>query len=83
MASLAQTNKHLATPEQRQRAVRVTIATSSAIEGIHAPFKGAAKGVKATAKSVAKTTVRKVMVKAVSAKKVARPAKVRTPSTKA
>ena len=39
MASLAKTNKYLATSEQRKQAVRVTIATSSAIEGIHAPFK--------------------------------------------
>ncbi len=39
MASLAHTNKHLATAEQRKRIVRLTIATSSAIEGIHAPFK--------------------------------------------
>lgn len=39
MASLAQTNKYLATAALRKRAVRVTIATSSAIEGIFAPFR--------------------------------------------
>jgi hypothetical protein len=39
MATLAKSNKHLATPAQRARAVRVTVATSSAIEGIHAPFR--------------------------------------------
>lgn len=38
MASLAKTNKYLATAEQRKQAVRLTIATSSAIEGIFAPF---------------------------------------------
>ncbi|MCK9487942.1 MAG: hypothetical protein M0Q42_00805 [Xanthomonadales bacterium] len=38
MATLAKSNKHLATAAQRLHAVRVTIATSSAIEGIHAPF---------------------------------------------
>lgn len=40
MASLTRSNKHLATAAKRQKAVRLTIATSSAIEGIHAPFKG-------------------------------------------
>lgn len=39
MASLAHTNKHLSSAAKRQEAVRLTIATSSAIEGIHAPFK--------------------------------------------
>jgi hypothetical protein len=39
MASLALVNKHLATVAKRQQAVRLTVATSSAIEGIHAPFK--------------------------------------------
>jgi hypothetical protein len=41
MASLALTNKHLASAAKRQKAVRLTISTSSAIEGIHAPFKAA------------------------------------------
>lgn len=42
MASLALSNKHLSTPAKRKQAVWLTIATSSAIEGIHAPFKQAA-----------------------------------------
>jgi hypothetical protein len=52
MASLIRSNKHLATSAQRQNAVRVTVATSSAIEGIHAPFKpaNAATGKPAAAK---------------------------------
>ncbi|MCG6117956.1 MAG: hypothetical protein MEQ07_07145 [Aquimonas sp.] len=39
MASLAKTNKYLATAEQRKQVVRISIATSSAIDGIHAPFR--------------------------------------------
>lgn len=39
MASLASSNRHLSTRSKREDAVRVTIATSSAIEGIRAPFK--------------------------------------------
>lgn len=39
MPTLAQSNKYLATPALRKKAVRLTIATSSAIEGIYAPFK--------------------------------------------
>lgn len=39
MASLAASNKHLSSAIQREKALRLTIATSSAIEGIHAPFK--------------------------------------------
>jgi hypothetical protein len=39
MVTLAKSNPYLATADQRKRAVRVTIATSSAIEGIHAPFR--------------------------------------------
>lgn len=39
MASLAQTNKYLATEAMRKKAVRVSVETSSAIEGIYAPFK--------------------------------------------
>jgi|GEM_PF-7100350 len=48
MASLSLSNKHLATPTKRQKAVHVTIATSSAIESIRAPFKHA----KATDKTI-------------------------------
>jgi hypothetical protein len=39
MASLAKTNPYLATPAMRRKVVRMTVATSSAIEGIHAPFR--------------------------------------------
>jgi hypothetical protein len=41
MASLARSNKHLSTRAKREKAVQLTVATSSAIEGIRAPFKGA------------------------------------------
>lgn len=34
MASLAASNRHLGTPAKRKAAVHVTVATSSAIEGI-------------------------------------------------
>lgn len=51
MASLARSNKHLSTPAKREKAVRVTIATSSAIEGIHAPFKRAKAAAKAAGKA--------------------------------
>lgn len=34
MASLATSNRHLGSPAKRKAAVRVTVATSSAIEGI-------------------------------------------------
>ncbi|MCR6663641.1 MAG: hypothetical protein NVV60_11005 [Luteimonas sp.] len=53
MANLALSNKHLSSAAKREKAVRLTIATSSAVEGIRAPFK--AKAVKrAVAKKVAK-----------------------------
>ncbi|MFT3755285.1 MAG: hypothetical protein QM769_04965 [Pseudoxanthomonas sp.] len=39
MAVLSQTNPYLSTAAKRKLAARVTIATSSAIEGITAPFK--------------------------------------------
>lgn len=82
MPSLAQSNKHLATPAQRQRVVRVTIATSSAIEGIHAPFKDGAKAVKVGAKPAAKKVAKKVVRKAAASKKVARAVKLRTTRAK-
>lgn len=44
MASLAISNKHLSSAIKRQKALRLTIATSSAIEGIRAPFKAAKAG---------------------------------------
>ena len=37
--SLALANPHLRDPELRRRSVLKSVATSSAIEGIHAPFK--------------------------------------------
>jgi hypothetical protein len=54
MASLAVTNKHLSSPAKRAKAVRLTISTSSAIEGIYAPFREkttAGKGNSAPAKA--------------------------------
>lgn len=50
MASLAVTNKHLSSATKREKAVHLTIATSSAIEGIYAPFRKQtkARGGKAT-----------------------------------
>lgn len=41
-SSLASANPHLRDPAQRQRSVLKSVATSSAIEGIRAPFKKAA-----------------------------------------
>lgn len=38
MGTLRATNKYLSSARKRANAVRVTVATSSAIEGIHAPF---------------------------------------------
>jgi Fic family protein len=40
MPTLARTNRYLASAAKRSEAVRLTIGTSSAIEGIHAPFRG-------------------------------------------
>lgn len=73
MTSLTLTNKHLASAAKRQKAVRLTIATSSAIEGIHAPFKATTvKRVKAAAKSgKVKTGVKAVVVKSVKRAKSA------------
>jgi hypothetical protein len=59
MASLAASNKHLSTAAKRRAAVRLTVATSSAIEGIHAPFKHATSASKA-AKPVAAAKAVKV-----------------------
>ena len=63
MASLATTNKHLSSAAKREKAVRLTIATSSAIEGIHAPFKPERVGAKKAA-GKAKTPAKPVGVKA-------------------
>jgi hypothetical protein len=38
MANLAQTNKHLSSAAKRKASVFITVSTSSAIEGIRAPF---------------------------------------------
>ena len=38
MGSLVTTNKYLSSAAKRQQAVWLSIRTSSAIEGIHAPF---------------------------------------------
>lgn len=59
MGSLAVSNKHLSTRAKREKAVRVTIATSSAIEGIHAPFKRA----KVVSKSASKAKPAKTPIK--------------------
>ena len=42
MASLALSNKHLSSAAKREKAVHLTVSTSSAVEGIRAPFKAAA-----------------------------------------
>jgi hypothetical protein len=52
MASLAESNKYLATAEQRKRVVRISIATSSAIDGIYAPFREPKAAKKAAAVKV-------------------------------
>ena len=41
---LSATNRYLRNPEVRERTVTRSVATSSAIEGIRAPFGRAAKG---------------------------------------
>ena len=51
MANLAATNKHLASVAKRKASVYVTVSTSSAIEGIHTPFKRTAASVKQATKS--------------------------------
>jgi hypothetical protein len=63
MASLALSNKHLSTRAKREKAVQLTVATSSAIEGIRAPFKGAkaaskGKTIKAPGKAPVKSPKR-------------------------
>ncbi|HVR82204.1 MAG TPA: hypothetical protein VHF02_09005 [Luteimonas sp.] len=63
MASLASSNKHLSSAAKRQKAVRLTIATSSAIEGIHTPFK-AQKVVARKAAGKAKTPAKPAGLKA-------------------
>ena len=42
-AKLSAANRYLRNPEVRERTVTRSVATSSAIEGIRAPFEGGAK----------------------------------------
>lgn len=58
MASLAKTNKFLATAEQRAKIVRASVATSSAIEGIYAPFMASSKAPNAKGKPAATKAVK-------------------------
>lgn len=51
MASLRATNKYLSSASKRANAVRVTVATSSAIEGIHASFPARAAASKKSGKA--------------------------------
>jgi len=44
-SKLSSTNPHLRDPVQRQRSVLRSVATSSAIEGIHVPFRQPARTV--------------------------------------
>ena len=55
-SKLSKTNPHLRDPVSRERSILKSVASSSAIEGIRAPFKesGSAQG-----KSLAKTQKRK------------------------
>ena len=65
MANLAATNKHLASAAKRKESIYVTVSTSSAIEGIRAPFKRkssnatqAAKAAKAAKTSTVRSSSR-------------------------
>jgi hypothetical protein len=53
-AKLSSTNPHLRDPAARQRSVLKSVATSTAIEGIHAPFRKGSHSVagKSTPKSL-------------------------------
>jgi len=53
-SKLPKTNRHLRDPVARERAILKSVASSSAIEGIRAPFAGSAQG-----KAVSKTQKRK------------------------
>jgi hypothetical protein len=55
-SKLSKTNPHLRDPVARERAIVKSVASSSAIEGIRAPFKVSGS---AQAKSVAETQKRK------------------------
>lgn len=56
---LSDSNPYLRDPTLRQRSVLVSVATSSAIEGIHAPFKKDALVVKRGVTKAARTGVTK------------------------
>jgi hypothetical protein len=56
-AKLSTSNPYLRDPALRQRSVLVSVATSSAIEGIRAPFKQAHTAVKRVAKKAGSTRV--------------------------
>jgi len=57
---LSDSNPYLRDPTLRQRSVLVSVATSSAIEGIRAPFKKKASAAKPAAKKA--SGIRKVAV---------------------
>ena len=69
MANLAATNKHLASAAKRKESVYVTVSTSSAIEGIRAPFKRKSSNATqaAEAAKAAKTSSIKSLTRARSA----------------
>lgn len=54
MKSLAASNRYLATAEMRRKAVLLNVASSSAIDGIRAPFKPAKAKPHDTAKNAPK-----------------------------
>jgi hypothetical protein len=55
-AKLSATNRYLRNPAARERAVVKSVATSSAIEGIRAPFKRKSRGLYAISGRVRKKT---------------------------
>lgn len=57
-SKLSSTNPYLRDPKQRQRSVLRSVATSSAIEGIHAPFKAGARLASASLPASAKRVIR-------------------------
>lgn len=60
MATLRSSNKYLSSASKRAIAVWMTVATSSAIEGIHAPFKARTAASKKPAKTKKGSASRKV-----------------------
>ena len=57
-SKLSSTNPYLRDPKQRQRSVLRSVATSSAIEGIHAPFKTVTRMASASSLSSVKRVTR-------------------------